>query len=80
MQKKQQTSWCNLFRFMYLGTTPNSPNVQNGPFPASYFFILSFQQLAVNMFITKFCQWLHSNQRSLVLEVAALATEPHPLP
>ena len=54
MQKKQQTSWCNLFRFMYLGTTPNSPNVQNGPFPASYFFILSFQQLAVNMFITKF--------------------------
>ena len=53
----------------------------NGPFPASCFFISYFSiQLTANMLIIKFCQWLDSNWGPLVLVVAALQTEPQPLP
>ena len=40
----------------------------------------SFQQLPVNMFVTKFCQWLDWNRWPLVSEATALSTEPQPLP
>ena len=51
-----------------------------GPFPASFSLFSSFQQFTVNMLIVKFCQWLDSNGRLLVMEATALPTEPLPQP
>ena len=56
---------------------------KNWPFPASFFFISSFQYTvdSKQMFnINKFCQWLDSNRGPLVSEATALPTEPQPLP
>ena len=51
------------------------------PIPSLFFVsILSLQQLVINMFITKFCQWLHSNCGPLLSEGTALPTEPQPRP
>ena len=46
-------------------------------FPASFSFFL-FVFSTVNVFITKFCQWLDLSRGSLVSEAAALPTEPQP--
>ena len=43
-----------------------------GPFPAS----VHFQELTVNMIITKIGRLLDSNCRPLILEASALSTEP----
>ena len=55
-------------------------NLKNGTFPASFSLHSCFQQSAVNMLNIKYRRWLDSNPRPLVSEVAALPTEPRPLP
>ena len=50
----------------------------NGPFPASFLFFSSFQQLTINMFIIKFCWWLDLNCGPLVSEMTAEPTKPQP--
>ena len=48
--------------------------------PGLFFFIFVFSiKLTVNVQY-KFCRWLDSNRRPLVLKVTALPTEPQPLP
>ena len=50
--------------------------------PGLFFFIFVFtiQLVVIECSIYKFCQWLESNRKSLVLEVTALPTAPQPMP
>ena len=54
--------------------------IKIGQCPATFSLFSSFQQLTVNMFIIKSCQWLDSNRGPLVSEATALPTEPQPHP
>ena len=58
--------------------------LKNGPFPAAFSFLLSFQYTVdikqmFNVFVI-FCQWLDLHCGPLVLEATALPTEPNHYP
>ena len=53
---------------------------KNGPFQALFFFYFRlFNTVDSKQMLNKFCQWLDSNRRPLVLEATALPTVPQPL-
>ena len=58
----------------------SSKTVLNEPFRVSFSSFSSFRLLKVIMSNIKYCWWLDSNCRSMVMEATTLTTEPQRLP